>query len=177
LAGIASIQTVQSRENGALLEQVAAIDGYRVLSQTVGNSGACNALFNPANIISPANPTFDGTTVTSTAPYVITVAGIPGIGTASPIFTQNSLPSPMTNSLFVPNNGIQIQVVSPTMANVVVAFDQTAVGPAHSQFECADQSHYARASHELANYRMRGWRGSAKNLHSDGLHRFAVCSV
>lgn len=132
IMAMVSMQILQVRENTALGEKLSAVELLRVTSATENDAAACNALFAPTNIVSPASLTFDATGVSAAAPFVITVRQIPGVGTSPPVATQNSPASPTSGSLFVPTGGIQIRVSSPNSADLVVRFQQNRlVRPIH----------------------------------------------
>lgn len=123
--GIASMQANQTRESSALGEKLAALDLARVVTMTEMDGPACTALFAPGNVVSPASLTFNATSVSQSAPFVVTVRSIPGVGTSPPVLTENSLVSPMSSSLFVPANNIQVRVTSAYSGELVVSFDRT----------------------------------------------------
>lgn len=123
-AAMLSLQTMQSRENGALAEKLSALELARAITATEADSFACTALFAPGNIVVPGSLTFNSTTVSATAPHVIQIRSIPGTGTSPAVVTQNTLVSPMSQSLFVPAGNLQVRVTSTTSADLVVAFQQ-----------------------------------------------------
>ena len=122
--GIASMQATQARESSALAEKISALDLARIVTATETDGQACTALFAPGNVISPASLVFDATSVSQSAPFVVTVRSVPGVGTSPAVVTENSLVSPMSSSLFVPANNIQVRVTSAHSGDLVISFDR-----------------------------------------------------
>lgn len=124
MAAMTSMSNVQNRENAALMEKIVTVETMRLMTQTASDATACAALFDPANIISPSPATFNGATVSPTAPFVITLRRVPGVGPAAPnVATANQALSPSSSTVVVPATGIKVKVIAPNSAELVVGLD------------------------------------------------------
>ena len=119
-----SVQLSSARENKALGEKLASLDFLRSVTASVSSQIKCSSLLTASNIVGgAASLTFDATPVTATTPYSIKLNSIFGTNAGATV-------SPLASSLFLNTvaatpSGIQINVTSPTTANVVVSFDST----------------------------------------------------
>lgn len=115
-----SMLSGQQKETRALTEKLASLDFSRTITSILANPATCSALLGAANVVGGTSTlTFDATSVTSNNPKVIGILKIAGVGGGEAV-------SPMAFSLIVnATNGFQLNVVSPTAANLLVNFDQT----------------------------------------------------
>jgi len=120
MAGFTTMMANQQRETRALSETLAALELQRAITSTVADSSACTALLASANIAGGSSAlTFNANSLSSANPRIINFNQIAGASPGAPA-------SPISSSLSVQNSGgIQLQVVSPSNANLVVNFDQS----------------------------------------------------
>lgn len=111
-------------ENQALTQQVAVNELARSLSGAMGSSACGLMITEPGNILNASAMTFNPTN--ANFPISLNLDAIPLAGNIDVISNANPVASPITDSVRLnPNNGIQLQLTSPTTANVVIRFDQT----------------------------------------------------
>jgi Tfp pilus assembly protein PilV len=115
---VASMMSVQQNETRALTEKLASLDFTRVVTSLLADSNSCSALFFPANVSGgAASLTFDASRVSVTSPLVIGLTTLAGASAGVAV-------SPLSTSLVIaPTNGIQLSVISPTAASVLVNFN------------------------------------------------------
>ena len=123
LVAMTSAQLMQTKENHALSEKLAANDLARAITATISGP-MCSQLFNGTNLAPGANLRFDVTTVSPTTPHLIDLLAIPN-GTTSPVAALNQPASPLSSTpMILAAGGIQVAVTGATTANLIVKFNQ-----------------------------------------------------
>ncbi|OYZ12790.1 MAG: hypothetical protein B7Y39_18835 [Bdellovibrio sp. 28-41-41] len=113
-----TIQINQSKENKALTEKLASLDFARLMTQSIAIPANCDSLISASNVLSGSSLTFDSTAVSVSSPHVVNLASALGVSSGGSV---SALSSSLT---LAPTAGIQLQVTSPTNANVMINFNQ-----------------------------------------------------
>lgn len=115
---IVMTQQNQLKEAKALGEKLASLDFYRVVSSELSNFQRCNAFFSPTNVIGGAAALTNlDLTSAATTPVVVYFNSIAGV-------TLGGKVSPESNTVTIkPVNGIELSILSPSKANIVIKFD------------------------------------------------------
>lgn len=113
MMGFMSMMSSQQKETKALREKLASLELARLITVALANTSSCNAIINPSN--ATGSMTVDTTQAT---PPAILFTNLPGVWTGGAV-------SPLSSSLAIANNGIQLRVTSQTTGNLLINFDST----------------------------------------------------